>query len=697
MRKNQLYLSNFVLFLVFSTLACGFIGGEAAPTDIPESKPIETTSVGENTAPIEAVPTDTPEPIAKPVIPLGDEYRSLDGGFAFRPIPNYSLDEVFGFATMIAPDGDPNLGPALIMIGEVSDEVITLDELYSAQIAEYSGEDIEVSEPREVVVGGAPGLVVEVSGTEDGEDIIGRIIVVLVSPNQQFTLISASPAKRWDSFETEFEAVQSTISFFEPEFGTSQLNPLDVPDDLLGNEYTSGDGSYTFRVLKDFILNDSNGNLSMIAIDGDDQTGPGIFMEGGIGDRELSLDEAYEYYMSNFPSTMSISPPRDEIIGGALGRTVDLHTEATSENAGAGRITIVLVNPTTTFIIGGIAPTDQWEDFAPSLEAVKATVNFNVPVSSSDDSHHLPDGYYQSEEGYALIQPEDYSLEESDGHLMMFAPGADPQYGPGFFAYLIEDNRENALGELLDENLPTEVDVTFGPENITLDGRPGFIVELGGVERGVEMMGKQIVLFVETGQYLILLAASPADQWGEFSPLVDEVITSLVFLGARGEAGSTVTDGLPGEEIHQWAKFAFASSEYGNPDWAASQAVGEPDVLVGECADHQNAWASEGSDTVEWLELQYETPVIPTQINIIQTHSPDQVVKVELVDMTGAFREIYADTPENLWDECPFTLSILVEVDYGIVGLKITIDQSVISTTWNEIDAVELIGFEFEE
>ena len=154
----------------------------------------------------------------------------------------------------------------------------------------------------------------------------------------------------------------------------------------------------------------------------------------------------------------------------------------------------------------------------------------------------------------------------------------------------------------------------------------------------------------------------------------------------------TFDDITTGEEISQWATSASASSEYGNPDWAASQATGEPDTIIEECADLPTAWASQGSDTVEWLELYYDTPVYPTEVNIIQTHSPDQVVMVELVDTEGTYHEVYTGEPENLWGECPYTLSILVWADYQAVGVKITIDQSVIPVTWNEIDAVELVG-----
>jgi len=148
-----------------------------------------------------------------------------------------------------------------------------------------------------------------------------------------------------------------------------------------------------------------------------------------------------------------------------------------------------------------------------------------------------------------------------------------------------------------------------------------------------------------------------------------------------------------GDEIRQWAKYAYASSSYSDPDWHATQATGAPDTLVDECEDLPTAWASEGSDTVEWLELVYETPVIPTEIDIIQTHSPNQVVKVELIDSAGLYQEVYTGVPADHWGECPYTLSIPVNVNFAAGGLKITIDQSVIGTSWNEIDAVELVGY----
>jgi len=143
------------------------------------------------------------------------------------------------------------------------------------------------------------------------------------------------------------------------------------------------------------------------------------------------------------------------------------------------------------------------------------------------------------------------------------------------------------------------------------------------------------------------------------------------------------------QHVRQWAAAATASSEYSSPNWAAFQATGALDTF--ECGDYTTAWASSSSSTVEWIELAYDTPVYPTEVNIFQTYNPDQVLFVDLLDVDGEYHDIYLGEPGEA-DECPYTLSIPVEyADYRVIGVKITIDQSVLGS-WNEIDAVELVG-----
>lgn len=146
---------------------------------------------------------------------------------------------------------------------------------------------------------------------------------------------------------------------------------------------------------------------------------------------------------------------------------------------------------------------------------------------------------------------------------------------------------------------------------------------------------------------------------------------------------------LPGETIRQWAVSAAASSEHGGSDWSASQATGAPNTL--SCGDRRSAWASLDKTSADWLELRYEKPVFPQAVYIYHSYAPDAVVKVELIDIGGEYHVIYTGKPSV--KDCPYKMFILVQGDYRAVGVRITLDQSMLDASlWDEIDAVELVG-----
>lgn len=143
--------------------------------------------------------------------------------------------------------------------------------------------------------------------------------------------------------------------------------------------------------------------------------------------------------------------------------------------------------------------------------------------------------------------------------------------------------------------------------------------------------------------------------------------------------------------IRQWAVAAEASSEYGSQKWAAAQAVGEPDV--DECGDNGNAWASESADTLEWLLLAYDTPVVPTEIVLYQSYNPSQTVEVFGIDVDGYEYTIWEGEP--VWiDHCPDVLTITIDLEEPIVidQVGVVVDQRG-GWGWAEIDAVELVGY----
>lgn len=148
----------------------------------------------------------------------------------------------------------------------------------------------------------------------------------------------------------------------------------------------------------------------------------------------------------------------------------------------------------------------------------------------------------------------------------------------------------------------------------------------------------------------------------------------------------TVAAGL----VAQWAVEAAASSEHGDPQWAARQATGEPNTST--CGDNTSAWAAAFADTDgEWLELSYTQPVFPTEVRIYETYHPGGIVRVELISTVSEYITIWEGQPRAV-EECPRVFSIPVsDVETPITGLRITLDQSVIGD-WSEIDAVQLLG-----
>lgn len=138
----------------------------------------------------------------------------------------------------------------------------------------------------------------------------------------------------------------------------------------------------------------------------------------------------------------------------------------------------------------------------------------------------------------------------------------------------------------------------------------------------------------------------------------------------------------------QWAAGAVASSEYGNPDYGAMQAVGEPDTP--KCGDVPTAWSSLNGSGVEWIELSYAEAVIPSEIIVFQSNAPNQIISVEVIDLEGTYHSVYTSTPYT--EACLYKNSIPVYLDFPVNGVRINLDQSQIDAEWDEIDAVALIG-----
>lgn len=334
-------------------------------------------------------------------------------------------------------------------------------------------------------------------------------------------------------------------------------------------------------------------------------------------------------------------------------------------------------------------------------------------LPGGDDETASSDEFRSEAGGYSFKPVEGYELSEDFGITQMLAPGADPETGP--MLAMIGGSSEEALDN---ETLLARMEETFTdgelarPRKVKVGGVSGLDV---GIESttGEDVVGRMVIVMVEPTQQFVMFGVAPEEDWKTVNKDFDKVLKSISFftpaqvvveepagepaaeaapgisapVGGEAPAASTGSGGM----LRQWAVSAVASSQYADEGWSARQATGEPNV--GDCQDDVFAWASLSSNTVEWIELTYETAVIPYELTIWQNYSPSQVVDITGIADDGAEYLIWEGEPYNT-DYCPYDMLITIEPDKEVYinKLRITVDQSVLGLGWNEIDAVELVG-----
>ncbi len=256
------------------------------------------------------------------------------------------------------------------------------------------------------------------------------------------------------------------------------------------------------------------------------------------------------------------------------------------------------------------------------------------------------------------------------------------------------------------------------PVDVTLAGMEGLRTSLESTEDGVVM---DTVVLIGADFAYVLIGITPPDQLDAFSPIYEAMLNSIavstpssaasaadvlvngvritVDQSIRGswneiDAVELIGTDVGGFEVAQWASLAEATSQYGDDSWSAMQATGEPDTL--ECTDATTAWASESNTGLDTLTLYYAVPVKASYVNIHQNLNPGSIIHVELLPVDGSAPVVIFDGVDSV-TTCPAVMSLeatpqtAVRVEVPVSGVRITLDQT-IGGSWNEIDAVELIG-----
>ena len=161
------------------------------------------------------------------------------------------------------------------------------------------------------------------------------------------------------------------------------------------------------------------------------------------------------------------------------------------------------------------------------------------------------------------------------------------------------------------------------------------------------------------------------------------LIVVLALLGTTGEAR--------GQSFTQWAITVTASSEYGGGDWAAKQMLGEPDFYP-NYGDDGHAWAPIGQSAgLQWVELGFEEAVYVERVDIYESFNPGSIVKVELIDTTGRWRDLGRN--RGLQETLPGCSVSERHRCSTLPKVRITLDTDSVDG-WNEIDAVSITGAE---
>ena len=155
---------------------------------------------------------------------------------------------------------------------------------------------------------------------------------------------------------------------------------------------------------------------------------------------------------------------------------------------------------------------------------------------------------------------------------------------------------------------------------------------------------------------------------------------------AQPLAADLITTREPADAI-SWASTVRAySTQYTDSDWSAARALGAPDAPAG--GDDPNAWASEGADDrVEFLEVGFDHPRPIRGVDIVESHNPGAVTRVELIATDGTRTVAYSARPATGLST-PFHRQIdLACTPKPIAAVRVTLDSTAVPD-WNEIDAI---------
>lgn len=145
---------------------------------------------------------------------LGEEYSSAEGGFSFRQVKDYTFTEILGGIEMTAPGAEAEVGPGFQIFGWLTDQEKTTQELWDSFNQEMET-TLNFDDPEKYKVDDVKGLLTEIEGEQAGTQVRGLLFLVMVKPDQQFSMFGIAPKDDWKEFESIYMAALDSVKFFD--------------------------------------------------------------------------------------------------------------------------------------------------------------------------------------------------------------------------------------------------------------------------------------------------------------------------------------------------------------------------------------------------------------------------------------------------------------------------------------------------
>ncbi len=197
-----------VLILSLLLAACG--GGGDEPAEV--SRDGDTTAVTDNETSETATESRDNE-TNETAVPLADEMRAEEGGFAFQPPVGYEASVDYVFAEMTVPGDDLT---QINIIGSPFDDGTTIETMYEGFASEFGNDDsVTLGERQPLTVNDIEGFSVAMEGDDNGTFVKGKL-VVLGNDVQGVFIFGGAEGDKWDNeVSAQYDAVVNSISLIE--------------------------------------------------------------------------------------------------------------------------------------------------------------------------------------------------------------------------------------------------------------------------------------------------------------------------------------------------------------------------------------------------------------------------------------------------------------------------------------------------